>query len=53
VRDVGRRQIIIKANGGYVVDAAPGFYVVAGHNPGVMPISVHRETHGLMERGTT
>ena len=31
----GRRQLIIKANGGEVVDAAPGFYVVAGHNPGV------------------
>ncbi|MDX3663684.1 AAA family ATPase [Streptomyces sp. ID05-26A] len=31
----GRRQIIIKANGGEVVDAVPGFYVVAGHNPGV------------------
>ncbi|MFI7680973.1 AAA family ATPase [Actinophytocola sp. NPDC049390] len=31
----GRRQILIKANGGEVVDAAPGFYVVAGHNPGV------------------
>lgn len=31
----GRRQIIIKANGGEVVDAAPGFYTVAGHNPGV------------------
>lgn len=31
----GRRQIIIKANGGELVDAAPGFYVVAGHNPGV------------------
>ncbi len=31
----GRRQIMIKANGGEVVDAAPGFYVVAGHNPGV------------------
>ncbi|MGH3625346.1 MAG: AAA family ATPase [Sciscionella sp.] len=31
----GRRQIIIKANGGETVDAAPGFYVVAGHNPGV------------------
>lgn len=26
----GRRQIIIKANGGEVVDAAPGFYVIAG-----------------------
>lgn len=31
----GRRQIIVKANGGEVVDAADGFYVVAGHNPGV------------------
>ena len=31
----GRRQIIIKANGGETIDAAPGFYVVAGHNPGV------------------
>ncbi|PSL51385.1 dynein-related subfamily AAA family protein [Saccharothrix carnea] len=31
----GRRQIVIKANGGEVVNAAPGFYVVAGHNPGV------------------
>ncbi|MEV6602764.1 AAA family ATPase [Kutzneria sp. NPDC051319] len=31
----GRRQIMIKANGGETVDAAPGFYVVAGHNPGV------------------
>jgi nitric oxide reductase NorQ protein len=31
----GRRQIIIKANGGEVVTAADGFYVVAGHNPGV------------------
>jgi nitric oxide reductase NorQ protein len=31
----GRRQIIIKANGGEVIDAAPGFYTVAGHNPGV------------------
>jgi hypothetical protein len=31
----GRRQIIIKANGGEAIDAAPGFYVVAGHNPGV------------------
>ncbi|WP_020663640.1 AAA family ATPase [Amycolatopsis benzoatilytica] len=30
----GRRQIIIKATG-EVVDAAPGFYTVAGHNPGV------------------
>jgi len=31
----GRRQITVKANGGEVVTAAPGFYVVAGHNPGV------------------
>ncbi|GAB3445403.1 hypothetical protein GCM10027436_34790 [Actinophytocola sediminis] len=31
----GRRQIVVKANGGEVVNAAPGFYVVAGHNPGV------------------
>ncbi|WP_216211089.1 AAA family ATPase [Amycolatopsis aidingensis] len=31
----GRRQITIKAHKGEVVDAAPGFYVVAGHNPGV------------------
>ncbi|MDT8916049.1 AAA family ATPase [Amycolatopsis sp. PS_44_ISF1] len=31
----GRRQILIKTHNGEVVDAAPGFYVVAGHNPGV------------------
>jgi len=31
----GRRRIIVKANGGETVDAAPGFYTVAGHNPGV------------------
>jgi MoxR-like ATPase len=31
----GRRQIIVKANGGEVITAAEGFYVVAGHNPGV------------------
>ncbi|MFI7492954.1 AAA family ATPase [Micromonospora echinaurantiaca] len=31
----GRRQIILKAAAGRVVTAAPGFYVVAGHNPGV------------------
>jgi MoxR-like ATPase len=31
----GRRQIILKAHGGKMVTAAPGFYVVAGHNPGV------------------
>jgi MoxR-like ATPase len=31
----GRRQILVKANGGEVVTAAEGFYVVAGHNPGV------------------
>ncbi|WP_416901335.1 AAA family ATPase [Micromonospora echinospora] len=31
----GRRQIILKAAAGRVVTASPGFYVVAGHNPGV------------------
>ncbi|WP_439386798.1 AAA family ATPase [Amycolatopsis lexingtonensis] len=31
----GRREIVVKANGGEVVHAEPGFYVVAGHNPGV------------------
>ncbi|CRK57631.1 putative regulatory protein [Alloactinosynnema sp. L-07] len=31
----GRRQITVKANGGETIDAAPGFYTVAGHNPGV------------------
>jgi nitric oxide reductase NorQ protein len=31
----GRRQIILKAAAGRVVTARPGFYVVAGHNPGV------------------
>jgi hypothetical protein len=31
----GRRQITVKANAGRVVTAAAGFYVVAGHNPGV------------------
>jgi nitric oxide reductase NorQ protein len=31
----GRREIILKANAGEVVTAAAGFYVVAGHNPGV------------------
>ncbi|WP_431909878.1 AAA family ATPase [Amycolatopsis thermoflava] len=31
----GRRQIVIKSHRNEVVDAAPGFYVVAGHNPGV------------------
>lgn len=31
----GRRQITVKANGGEIVTAAEGFYVVAGHNPGV------------------
>lgn len=31
----GRKQVIIKANGGEVVVAAPGFYVCGGHNPGV------------------
>lgn len=31
----GRRQIVVKANSGEVITAAEGFYVVAGHNPGV------------------
>jgi hypothetical protein len=31
----GRRQLVVKANGGELVDSAPGFYIVAGHNPGV------------------
>ncbi|MGW4526909.1 AAA family ATPase [Amycolatopsis sp. NPDC004378] len=31
----GRREIVVKPNGSEVVKAAPGFYVVAGHNPGV------------------
>ncbi|MBB3666205.1 hypothetical protein FB384_005166 [Prauserella sediminis] len=31
----GRRQIILKTHKNEVIDAEPGFYVVAGHNPGV------------------
>ncbi|WP_433524061.1 AAA family ATPase [Nocardia pseudovaccinii] len=31
----GRREIVIKANGGEVITAEPGFYICAGHNPGV------------------
>ncbi|MFC7344931.1 AAA family ATPase [Saccharopolyspora griseoalba] len=31
----GRGEIVIKANAGEVITAAPGFYVIAGHNPGV------------------
>jgi nitric oxide reductase NorQ protein len=31
----GRREISVKAHKGEVVKAADGFYVVAGHNPGV------------------
>ena len=31
----GRREIVIKAHAGEVVRAADGFYVAAGHNPGV------------------
>ncbi|WP_431969563.1 AAA family ATPase [Nocardia sp. bgisy134] len=31
----GRREIVIKAHGSEIVKAAPGFFVVAGHNPGV------------------
>jgi len=29
----GRRQVVVKANGGEVVTLAPGFYIVAGHKP--------------------
>ena len=31
----GRREVTVKAHKGEVVTAADGFYVVAGHNPGV------------------
>jgi MoxR-like ATPase len=31
----GRREIIVKANGGESVRAVEGFYVIAGHNPNV------------------
>jgi hypothetical protein len=31
----GRKQIIVKAHKGEIITAAPGFYVIAGHNPGV------------------
>ncbi|GAB2694677.1 AAA family ATPase [Nocardia thraciensis] len=31
----GRKEIAIKANSGEIVTAEPGFFVVAGHNPGV------------------
>ncbi|KIA60831.1 AAA family ATPase [Nocardia vulneris] len=31
----GRKEIVIKANSGEIVTAATGFFVVAGHNPGV------------------
>jgi nitric oxide reductase NorQ protein len=31
----GRREITVKAHKGEVIKAEPGFYVVAGHNPGV------------------
>lgn len=31
----GRRQITVKAHRGETIEAADGFYVVAGHNPGV------------------
>jgi MoxR-like ATPase len=31
----GRREITVKAHKGEVIRAADGFYVVAGHNPGV------------------
>jgi nitric oxide reductase NorQ protein len=31
----GRREVIVKAHKGETITAEPGFYVVAGHNPGV------------------
>ena len=31
----GRRQIVVKAHKGETITAAPGNYVIAGHNPGV------------------
>jgi len=31
----GRREVIVKAHKGETIKAADGFYVVAGHNPGV------------------
>ena len=31
----GRREVIVKAHKGETIEAAGGFYVVAGHNPGV------------------
>ena len=31
----GRREITVKAHKGEVIKAADGFYVIAGHNPGV------------------
>ncbi|MBA9005883.1 AAA family ATPase [Thermomonospora cellulosilytica] len=31
----GRREIVVKAHKGEVIKAAPGFFVAAGHNPGV------------------
>ncbi len=31
----GRKRITVKAHKGETIEAAPGFYIVAGHNPGV------------------
>ena len=31
----GRREVIVKAHKGERITAEPGFYVIAGHNPGV------------------
>jgi nitric oxide reductase NorQ protein len=31
----GRREVIVKAHKGETIKAADGFYVIAGHNPGV------------------
>ncbi|WP_035750443.1 AAA family ATPase, partial [Parafrankia discariae] len=31
----GRKRIVVKAHKGETITAAPGFYIIAGHNPGV------------------
>ncbi|GGJ89902.1 hypothetical protein GCM10010123_19650 [Pilimelia anulata] len=46
----GRRQIVLKADGGRVVTATDGFYVIAGHNPGVQGAVL---TEALASRFTT
>ncbi|CUU60894.1 AAA domain (dynein-related subfamily) [Parafrankia irregularis] len=31
----GRKRIVVKAHKGETIEAKPGFYIIAGHNPGV------------------